>query len=126
MTPDAAWGPHVRRIAEDAFDDGAFRYEDLVGAVDAVVTKPGYGIIAECASTGTPMLYTSRGVFREYDRLVAGLPQVVRSRFIAQDDLLAGRWSASLDALLAEPAPAAPPAVNGADVAAARILEVAR
>ena len=54
---------------------GAFRYEDLVAASDVVVTKPGYGIIAECISAGTPMLYTSRGAFREYDLLVSEMPR---------------------------------------------------
>ena len=33
--------------------------------------SPGYGIIAECIATGTAMLYTSRGEFREYDLLVS-------------------------------------------------------
>ena len=57
-------------VEERAFIDSGFRYEDLVAAVDVVVTKPGYGIIAECIAAGTPMLYTSRGDFREYDLLV--------------------------------------------------------
>ena len=43
-----------------------FRYEDVVRAVNAVVTKPGYGIIAECAANDTALLYTSRGHFAEY------------------------------------------------------------
>ena len=57
-----------------------FRYEDVVKAVDVVVTKPGYGIIAECAANGTALLYTSRGHFPEYDVLVAGMPRYLRSR----------------------------------------------
>ena len=47
------------------------------------------------------MLYTSRGQFREYDLLVRQLPGYVRSRFISQDDLFAGRWRDALDELTA-------------------------
>ena len=46
------------------------RYEDVVGAVDVVITKPGYGIISECVANDTALLYTSRGHFVEYDVLV--------------------------------------------------------
>jgi len=82
-----------------------FRYEDLVAASDVVVTKPGYGIISECATYGTAMLYTSRGVFREYDVLVAEMPRIVRCRFLSQDALFAGHWHEALEALIAQPAP---------------------
>ena len=35
-------------VNEEAMYDAGVRYEDLVGAATAVVTKPGYGIISEC------------------------------------------------------------------------------
>jgi hypothetical protein len=83
-----------------------------------VVTKPGYGIIAECIATGTAMLYTSRGEFREYDLLVSQLPGYVRSRFISQDDLFGGRWREALTEVTAAPAPPMRMATDGADVVA--------
>ena len=43
--------------------ESGLRYEDLVHAADAVETKPGYGIIAECLAHETALLYTSRGHF---------------------------------------------------------------
>ena len=110
--------PNVHLLDEREFLTGRFRYEDLVGAADVVITKPGYGIITECVSTGTAMLYTSRGDFREYATLVEALPRIVRSRFISQEGLLAGQWRDSLDALIAQPAPPEHPAVNGAEVVA--------
>lgn len=119
--PDAANNREVVVLSEDAFRGTGFRYEDLVAAVDVVVTKPGYGIIAECIATGTAMLYTSRGEFREYDMLVRDLPGYVRSRFISQDDLFAGRWHEALKALMGAPAPTLRMATDGADVVA-RIL----
>jgi L-arabinokinase len=83
-----------------------------------VITKPGYGIVSEGIACRTPILYTSRGDFREYDVIVRDMPRYVRCRYISQDDLFAGRWRASLDALVAQPPPPETPAINGADVAA--------
>jgi len=116
--PASAMPPHVRLLSEASFLTRDFRYEDLIKAADVVITKPGYGIISECTSTGAAMLYTSRGDFREYDLLVQALPAMVRSRFISHEDLFAGRWQSSLDALLAQPLPTTVPAINGAEVAA--------
>ena len=90
-----------------------FDYQDLVRAADVVVTKPGYGIISECIANDTAMLYTSRGHFPEYEVLVRDMPKYLRAQFIAQDDLLAGRWAPSLERLLASPPPPITPAVNG-------------
>jgi hypothetical protein len=123
VSGDAGGGlPHVRTIDEREFIGSAYRYEDLVAAADVVVTKPGYGIMAECASTGTAMLYTSRGAFREYDVLVDALGRLVRSRFISQDDLFGGRWLAALEDVVARPAPPMRLPTNGADIAAERLV----
>lgn len=108
-------------IDEAAMYDRGYRYEDLVRAVDVVVTKPGYGIISECIANDTALLYTSRGDFREYQVLVDAMPALMRCAFIDHADLFAGRWTPHLDALLAQPARPKPP-VNGADVAADMLL----
>jgi L-arabinokinase len=98
-----------------------FVYQDLVAAADVVVSKPGYGIVSECAANHSALLYTSRGQFREYDLFVAEMPRVLRCRYISQEDLLAGRWADGVDALLAQPAPPEHARVDGAAVAAATI-----
>jgi L-arabinokinase len=108
----------VQRIDERQFAGTGFRYEDLVGAVDVVLTKPGYGIVAECVTAGTAMVYTSRGAFREYAVLTAALPRLARARFLPQAALFAGAWRASLDGVLAQPAPPDTIASDGADRAA--------
>ena len=108
-------------IDEDAMYEKGFRYEDLVRAVDVVVTKPGYGIISECIANDAAVLYTSRGDFREYPVLVREMPKYLRCQFIEQDDLFAGNWKPGLDRLLAQ-APPSRPATNGAQTAAALVL----
>lgn len=111
-------------IDEQALYLRGFRYEDLVRAVDVVVTKPGYGIISECLANETALLYTSRGEFREYQVLVDAMPAFLRCAFIDHRDLFAGQWAAHLDLLLAQPQPPTQPATNGADAAAAILVDI--
>lgn len=111
-------------IDEQSMYDSGFRYEDLVGAVDVVVTKPGYGIISECLANDTALLYTSRGVFREYQLLVDAMPAFLRCEFIDHSDLFAGQWAPYLDAVLAQPPPPSQPATNGADTAADILMDL--
>lgn len=73
-------GPKVREIT-------GVSYPNLLHACDAVVTKPGYGILAESYFAGTPILYTDRGNFREYDYLVTAMNRYHRSAYISQDNL---------------------------------------
>ncbi len=112
-------------LNEEAMYDSGVRYEDLVGAAEAVVTKPGYGIISECIANDSAILYTSRGHFPEYDVLVEDLPKYARSAFINHDDLFAGKWETHLDKLLAQPKQKnyKKPETNGADVAAEILLK---
>jgi hypothetical protein len=101
------------------------RYEDLVAAADVVVSKPGYGIVSECIANGAALLYTSRGRFAEYEVMLAEMPRLLRCRYLAPHDLVAGNWRDAIDALLAQPPPALQARVDGAAVAASMILEYA-
>lgn len=114
----------VVSIPESAFVATGYRYEDLVAAVDVVVTKPGYGIISECVAANVPMMYTSRGHFREYDVLVREMPRYLRSAHIDQDALFSGRWADRLQELLAQAPPSERLELNGAEVAAAAIVSL--
>ena len=110
-------------VNEEAMYDAGVRYEDLVGAAVAVVTKPGYGIVSECVANDTAVLYTSRGHFPEYDVMVEEMPKYVRSAFIGHDDLFAGKWESAIDKLLAQPKIKKKAETNGADVAAEILLK---
>ena len=95
-----------------------FHYEDLVAAVDVVLTKPGYGIIAECAANDTALVYTSRGDFAEYAVIVEAMPRLVRCAYIDHGDLFAGRWMPVVRQVLNQPPAAERPATDGAQVVA--------
>ena len=116
--------PGVVYVDEARIYACGLRYEDLVAAVDVVVTKPGYGIVSECIANGTAMLYTSRGHFVEYDALVAGMRRMLRAEFMRQDDLFAGRWRDTVNRLLEMPAPPEQPGTDGADVIAGAIVRM--
>ena len=103
--------------------DQGFRYEDLVAAVDVVLTKPGYGIIAECAANDTALVYASRGDFAEYAVLVEAMPGLLRCAYIEQRDLFAGRWAPVVRQVLDQPPPTARPATDGAQVVARGLAE---
>ena len=110
-------GEGIHRIDETTMYGQRIRYEDLVGAVDVVASKPGYGIISECAANGTALLYADRGRFCEYDVLVREMPRFLDSGFIAQEDLRAGRWRTAVEALVTRP-PRPPAPASGAATAA--------
>jgi hypothetical protein len=108
----------VHVIAEADIYARGLRYEDLVHAADVVLTKPGFGIVAEAVANDTPLVYTSRGAFREYDVLVREMPHLLRCAFISHADLFAGRWRTALNAAQTAPRPPIAPATNGAEVVA--------
>jgi hypothetical protein len=110
-------------LDEPAMYAMGLRYEDVVAAVDVVVTKPGYGIISECLANDTALLYTDRGHFIEYDVLVREMPRYVRCEYLPQATLLAGHWQTALDRVVAAPAPPEQPAVDGAQVAARWLID---
>lgn len=127
MTAPSARMPSVRGpihwIAEEEVYSRGLTYVDLIAAADVVITKPGYGIIADCVANDTAMLYTSRGRFVEYDVMVKEMPRFLRCRHIDLDSFLAGRWRDSLLRLLNQPPPPEHPRTDGADIVAGLIGE---
>jgi hypothetical protein len=113
----------IHHLLEDRMYASGLRYEDLVKAVDVVVTKPGYGIVSDCVANGAAMLYTSRGRFAEYDVMIREMPGFLRCRFIERDAFEAGRWKDALEGLAALPSPPERPRTDGAEVVARMILD---
>ena len=64
-------------------------YQDVVGAVDVVVTKPGYGIVTDAIAAGTRLVYTDRGDFPEYPILVEEMARYLPVAYVSGDDLRA-------------------------------------
>jgi len=120
----AAAPPNVAWLNSEALDALKLGYQDVVGAADVVVSKPGYGIVSDAIGSRTPMIYTERGDFPEYPILVREMPRFLACAHLSNADLMAGRLADALRSVLALEMPAVPD-LSGADVAARRILEVA-
>ena len=123
ITPPIATG--ICRVPANVrvLNPPAAEYVSLLAACDAVVTKPGYGIVADCLANRVAVLFTDRGPFREYDVLADALLRLGRARYIPRDDVLAGELGPHLDALLELRTPWTEQPINGADVVADTVLQ---
>lgn len=97
-------------------------YEDLLSAIDVLVTKPGYGIVADALSQRVPMLYTDRGDFAEYPYLVQALTECSTAEYIPQTALLDGEIPGYIERILTRPAHWPAVRLDGAKVAAEEIV----
>jgi L-arabinokinase len=117
--------PNVRCVSGADLEAAGLEYTDLVGAVDVVVTKPGYGIVTDCIGAGTRMVYTDRGDFPEYPLLVAEMTRYIPAVHVTNVEILQGRVGPALERVRGMPVPRAP-RIDGARVVAERLAELAR
>lgn len=94
---------------------------DLLASSCAVITKPGYGTVAEAAVNAVAVLYVSRDGWPEEACLMAWLRRHGRCAEIPREALAGGRFAMELASLLDKPAPL-PPAASGADEAAQTLM----
>ncbi|MGA3086285.1 MAG: hypothetical protein ABSE95_16055 [Thermodesulfobacteriota bacterium] len=110
--------PVFKRVEQEGIS-----FTDLVCAADFVITKPGYGILADCLSHGTPMIYSDRGEFPEYPILVEGIKKYLSYCYMPKENLYSGHWRSYLEGLSRQPLLQSRLRTDGAQVAAKRILE---
>lgn len=108
-------------LGTDRLERLAIDYQDVVGAVDAIVTKPGYGIVTDAIGARTPLVYTERGDFPEYPVIVAEMARWLPSVHVSNDELRSGRLDPAVQSVLGLAWPPAPD-LEGAERAAERIL----
>lgn len=126
QTPGAAAPPSwCEAVRTSTMREAGVRYEDLVHACDVVMTKPGYGIVAECIANSTSIVYTPRGRFIEYPYLVAGIEEHLPHAEISNEDLRAGSWRSALASVFTAlpPEPLPPDGVSGSRMAAEALVE---
>lgn len=124
LLPSGGLG-HLEFVDTERLRSQGLLYQDLVRACDAVITKPGYGIVSECLANETRVLYTSRGAFAEYPYLVEALERDGCAAFIEPQDLYAGRWLEPLQPLMARPRRAYLGVADGAGEVARRLCALA-
>jgi UDP:flavonoid glycosyltransferase YjiC (YdhE family) len=96
---------------------------DLLAGCDILIGKPGYGTFSEAVAHRKRMLYLPREGFPEVPRLLAWMKYEGLGRELSRRDFSAGRWRAGLDELMAAKADWPPVKFDGAEVAAARLVE---
>ena len=98
-------------------------FVDLVASVDAIVTKPGYGMFTEAAANGCRFLYLDRPDWPETPYLAAWARRHVPCAAIGREDLFDARLAVQLARLLAEPVTGLA-RTDGASAAADHIMRV--
>ncbi|MGC9195646.1 MAG: hypothetical protein ACP5IL_09355 [Syntrophobacteraceae bacterium] len=106
-----------------SLDGAPVSFPDVIGTADAVLTKPGYGIVSDCLAQATPMIYTERGLFSEYDVLVQTIESELPSIFIDSADFNAGNWEPSISRILSLPHRVPDIRIDGAEICARKILK---
>ncbi len=95
---------------------------DLMPFVEVVVCKPGYGILAECWRTKTPMAWVERPDFPEYPMLKGWLENVLPSVSMTRKEFASSNWLHALEVADSQPKPFPDLEADGAEVAADIIL----
>lgn len=88
-----------------AVDRAQVGFSDVLASADAVVTKPGFGILSECVANAKPLIYAEREDFIEYPLLERELKRFLRNVHLPAADLYAGRLGAALQNIATASAP---------------------
>jgi L-arabinokinase len=105
-----------------AVERAEFPFSDIVATVDAVLSKPGFGILADCAANDKPLVYADRQNFAEYPVLERAIHQHLTHVHIPAADLYAGDLTPSLSALASALQPPVRLPLGGDTAAAEEIL----
>ncbi len=98
-------------------------FEDLIKASDLVVSKPGYGIVSGCIANRTPLLYTSRDDFAEYEVLHNYIQHNMPAIFVPREDFINGNWVEFISFEKLNERGWNEVAIDGAEKAAERIIQ---
>lgn len=101
--------------------DDRVAFPDILNVCDVIVSKMGYGTLADCISTGTPILFPPRSDFREDEVFAPVVPRRVRAHELSLDDFEQGNWLPHFKQLEGSPEPSEFLPMDGA-AACARIV----
>ncbi len=111
--------PNVRLIPT-----GYDGYHNLIAAADVLIGKAGGSTTSECIAHRTPIIYTIRDDYRENSLLRAALDSYAHAHFLDKGTFESGAWVTLLDDFVNAAFDWPPIAINGAEVAADRLLSL--
>lgn len=97
-------------------------FSDVIASVDAVLSKPGFGIVSDCLVNGKPLIYADRSDFLEYPILEAAVRKYLRHVHIPAVQLYSGDLRDSLDMIWTSREPELKLERGGDRIAADRIV----
>jgi hypothetical protein len=100
---------------------GQMAFADILASMDAVISKPGFGILSDCIANKKPLIYADRSRFREYPILVNAIQRYIQHVHIPAAELYEGNWAESLAGIWHSPEPAEQLGLGGDRIAACRI-----
>jgi hypothetical protein len=100
-------------------------FSDTIASVDAVVSKPGFGILSDCIVNNKPLIYADRQDFLEYAILETAIRKHLKYIHIPAEDLYRGDLRKSLDHIWVSPDPESTLPHGGDHTAAHRIAQFA-
>ena len=103
-----------------AWEASGLEFLDTLASCDALITKPGYGMIVEATCLGLPIAWVPRGIWPEVPYLMPWAEHRGRVTELASEALPPGGLLPVLEALWARPAPP-PPEPSGVEAAARRL-----
>jgi hypothetical protein len=107
---------HIRALSREQI-----AFSDVIASADAVISKPGFGILSDCLVNNKPLIYADRVDFLEYPVLEASIKKYLKHVFIPVSKLYAGDLRESLDLIWESPAPPLKLERGGDRIAAQRI-----
>ncbi len=84
---------HWQRKNIYSIDREQVAFSDVVASVDAVVSKPGFGIVSDCIVNRKPLIYADRTDFPEYSILKSAIGKYLQHIYIPSQNLYRGDLS---------------------------------
>jgi hypothetical protein len=100
-------------------------FSDVVASADAVISKPGFGILSDCIANEKPLIYADRSDFLEYAILEQAIKKYLKNVHIPSADLYRGNLGKSLESIWNRPLPNETIGMQGDRIAARRIAQMA-
>ncbi|NLT68546.1 MAG: hypothetical protein GXX84_18260 [Acidobacteria bacterium] len=101
-------------------------FPDIVASVDAVISKPGFGIVSDCIVNNKPLIYADRTDFMEYPILEESIRTYLKHLHIPSESLYSGDIGETLSRIWECPEPAERLDAGGDRMAAVRIAAFAK
>ncbi len=97
---DGSINKNIYCLLQDNVSSLNMKFSDVVQSVDAVITKPGYGMFVELAWGAIPTLYVRREDWPEEPYLIAWLKKYCPAKEIKREQLSHGNFQKPLDYVL--------------------------